>query len=120
METFEKIFIDGVYVIVVNIKRSTIREAYEFRKTIEEEINSGHTDLVIDLSKCDYIDSTFFGGIIWALGKLSDVGKKLKMVKPGNPKEDIFVTTKTLELFDLFTTREDAIKSFEADIPPKS
>ena len=81
MEAFEKIYVNGVYIIAVNITRSTIREAYEFRKTMGEEINSGHTNLVIDLSKCDYIDSTFFGGIIWAFGKLSDIGKKLKMVK---------------------------------------
>lgn len=120
MNTFEKIYRDGVYIIAANVSRSTIRESYEFRKLIEEEINSGHTDLVIDLSNCDYVDSTFFGGIIWALGKLSDAGKKLKIVKPGNPKEDIFVTTKTLDLFDLYRTRQDAIKSFEGDIQPES
>lgn len=119
MNAFEKIYIDGVYVIAVNISRSTIRETYEFRKLIEEEINSGHTNLIIDLSRCDYVDSTFFGGIIWALGKLSDLGKKLKIVKPSNPKEDIFITTKTLEIFDLYKTRENAIKSFEEDISPE-
>jgi anti-anti-sigma factor len=120
LDAFEKIYIDGVYVIAVNISRSTIKEAYEFRKVIEEEISSGHTNLVIDLSKCDNIDSTFFGGIIWAYGKLSNIGKKLKIVKYDNPKEDIFMTTKTFELFDLFETREDAIKSFMGNISSES
>ena len=120
MEAFEKIYVDGVFVIAVNLTRSTIKEAYDFRKAIEEEINSGHTNLIIDLSKCDHIDSTFFGGIIWALGKLTDIGKKLKMVKPGNTKEDIFITTKTHELFDLYKTREEALKSFEGDIQPEN
>ncbi len=120
MEAFEKIYVDGVFVIAVNLTRSTIKEAYDFRKTIEEEINSGHTNLVIDLSKCDYIDSTFFGGIIWALGELSDKGKKLKVVKQTISKEDIFATTNTLRLFDLYNTREDAIKSFDEDIQPES
>lgn len=115
MEAFERLHVDGVYVIAVNITRSTIKDAYAFRQTIEEEINAGHTDLIIDLSKCDYVDSTFFGGIIWALGKLTDIGKKLKIVKPGHPKQDIFVTTKTQELFELYKTREDAINSFGVD-----
>lgn len=116
MEAFEKIFVDGVFVVAVNLTHSTIIEANEFRQTIEEEINSDHTNLVIDLSKCDYIDSTFFGGIIWASNVLSDKGKKLKVVKQAISKEDIFTITNTLSVFDLYKTREDAIKSFEEDI----
>ena len=120
MEAFEKLNVNGVYVIAVNISRSTIKDAYSFRKTIEEEINDGHTDLIIDLYKCNYVDSTFFGGIMWALGKLSDAGKKLKIVKPGHPKQDIFITTKTQELFELYKTREDAINSFGEDLRSES
>jgi anti-sigma B factor antagonist/stage II sporulation protein AA (anti-sigma F factor antagonist) len=120
LEAFEKIYVDGVFVIVVNCTRSTILEAIAFRKKVEEEINSGHTKLVIDLSKCDYIDSTFFGAIIWALGELSNKGKNLKVVKPATKGEYIFSTTHTLSLFDLYKTREEAIKSFEEDIQPKS
>jgi len=120
MENFEKIFVDGVFVIAVNLTRSTINEAIAFRKIVEEEINAGHTNLVIDLSKCDFIDSTFFGAIIMALGMMNDIGEKLKVVKPVNPREAIFITTNTLELFDLYKTREDAIKSFESGSQPKS
>jgi anti-anti-sigma factor len=116
VEDFEVIENQGVYVIVVNLVRSTINEANEFRKIIENEITSGHTDLIIDLSKCDYIDSTFFGAIIMALGMMKDVDKKLKVVIPVNPKEEIFVTTNTLKLFDLFETREEAINSFKKAI----
>ena len=118
MEDLEIIYVNGVFVIAVNLIRSTLNEAIAFRKMVEEEINSGHTKLVIDLSKCDYIDSTFFGGVIWALGELSAKGKKLKVVKQGISKEDIFATTNTIRLFDLYKTREEAIKSFEEDIQP--
>ena len=120
MEDFEKIYVDGVYVIAVNLTRSTINEAFAFRKIVEEEIKSGHTNLVIDLSKCNSIDSTFFGAIMMALQKTNDIGKKLKVVKPVNAKESIFVLTNTLELFAISQTREDAIKSFESDSQPKS
>ncbi len=119
LENFEKILVDGVFVIAVNLTHSTINEAIAFREIVEGEINSGHTNLVIDLSKSDYIDSTFFGGIIWALGELSDKGKKLKVVKQAISKEDIFATTNTLRLFDLYKTREEAIKSFEEDNQPE-
>ena len=120
MEHFEKIFVAGVFVIAVNLTRSTLNEAKEFRNIVEEEINSGYTNLVIDLSKCDYIDSTFFGVVVLALQKMIVLGGKLKVVEPVNPREDIFTTTNTIGLFDLYKTREDAIKSFEEDIQPES
>ena len=115
LEYFKKINVDGVFVIEVNLTRSTLNEAIAFRKIVEEEINSGHTNLIIDLSNCDYIDSTFFGAIMMALEMMKDKGYKLKVVKPVKPEEDIFILTNTLRLFDLYKTREDAIKSFDSD-----
>ena len=115
MKNFEKIFVNGVYVIAVNLDRSTINDAYAFREIVEEEFKSGHTKLVFDLSRCNTIDSTFFGVIIMALGKVNDIGEKLKVVEPTNAKESIFKLTNTLELFDLYKTREEAIRSFESD-----
>ena len=113
METFEIIYNEGVYILVVNITRSTVIEAKEFRKINEEKIIAVNKKLVIDLSKCEIIDSTFFGVVILALQKMIEIGGNLKVVEPDNPKEDIFTTTNTLKLFDLYKTREDAIKSFE-------
>jgi len=120
LEDFEKIYLDGVFVIAVNLNRSTINEAIIFRKILKEEINSGHTKLVIDLSKCVYIDSTFFGAIIVASRMLNDIGYKLKVVKPAIAGEYIFTHTNTLKLFDKYKTREEAIKSFDEDIQPES
>ena len=118
MEEFEKIYIHGVFVIEVNLIRATINEAIAFRKIVVEEINSGQTQLVIDLSNCDYIDSTFFGAIIVASKMLIDIGYKLKVVKPSMVGESIFIHTKTTKVFDKYKTREDAIKSFDEDIQP--
>ena len=120
MEDFEKIFVDGVFVIEVNLIRSTMLEANEFKKLIKEEISSGHTKLVIDLSKCDYIDSTFFGALIMSTKKLNDLGYMLKVVKPAIAGEFIFTKTHTQSVFDIYETREEAIKSFDEDIQPES
>jgi anti-anti-sigma factor len=116
LEDFEKIYVDGVFVIAVNLIRATINEAVEFRKIIEEEINSGQTQLVIDLSKCDYIDSTFFGAIIVAAKMLIDMGYKLKVVKPTMVGEYIFSHTNYRKVFDKYKTREAAVRSFKEDI----
>ncbi len=118
MEDFEIIYVDGVFVIEVNLTRSTINEAIAFRKIVEEEINSGHTKLVIDLSKCDYIDSTFFGAIIVASKMLIDIGYKLKVVEPAIIGQSIVININTSKIFDKYKTREEAILSFEEDFQP--
>ncbi len=120
MEAFEIIYVDGVIVIEVNLIRLTIEEAIAFRKIVEGEINSGRTKLVIDLSKCDYIDSAFFGAIVSASKMLIDLGFKLKVVKPTIVGEYIFTYTNYRKVFDKYKTREEAIKSFEEDIQPES
>ncbi len=120
MKDFEIIYVDGVIIIEVNLIRSTMLEANEFKKLIKEEISSGHNKLIIDLSKCDYIDSTFFGALIMASGMMNDIGYKLRVVKPAMVEEYIFAFTDYRKVFDIYKTREEAIKSFEEDIQPES
>ncbi len=113
MENIEKIYLDGVFVISVNAMRATLNEAIALRKIVKEDINYGHTKLVIDLSKCTYIDSNFFGAIIAASKILIDIGYKLKVVKQAIAGEYIFINTNTDKILDKYKTREEAIKSFE-------
>ena len=77
--------------MAVNLTRAILNEAIPFRKMVDEEINSGHTNLVIDLSQCDYIHSTFFGVIVKVSRMLLDIGCKLKVVKPAIVGEYIFI-----------------------------
>ena len=120
MENIDKIYVNDVVVLAVNLSRAILNEAIPFRKLVEEEINSGHTKLIIDLSDCDYIDSTFFGVIVKISRMMIDIGCKLKVVKPAIVGEYIFIHTNTDKLFDKYNTREDAIKSFKQDIQHKS
>jgi len=113
VENIEKIYLDGVFVISVNAMRATLNEAIALRKIVREDINYGHTKLVIDLSKCTYIDSNFFGAIIAASKILIDIGYKLKVVKQAIAGEYIFINTNTDKILDKYKTREEAIKSFE-------
>lgn len=114
LEDYEKIYIDGFYIVVVavNLTRLTINEATAFGKIVDEEIDSGHKNLVIDISKSEFIDSVFLGVIIKALKMMNSKGYNLKLVQPANPAEDLFTDRNLTRLFDLYKTREEAIKSF--------
>lgn len=113
MEDFEKIIVDGVCVLAVNLIRSTVNEVIAFREVVEEVINSRHSNFVFDLSQCEFIDSTFFGAIIISLKTINAKGYNLKIVEPAKTGENVFTAINFRRLFDLYKTREDAIKSFE-------
>ena len=115
MENFEKIFVDDIFVIVVHLISPTFLEANEFNEIIKQQISFGHTRLVVDLSMCEHIDSTFLGELIKSFKKMTFIGGALSIVEPAIPSIDIFTSTDTLRLFDLYKTREDAIKSFDSD-----
>lgn len=120
MENFEIIEVDGVFVIVAHLICPTYLEAKEFKEIINLKIGLGQTKLVVDLSLCEHIDSTFIGAIIQSFKRVTSVGGALRIVKPVNSGVDIFILTKTLNVFDLHKTREDAINSFESDSQSKS
>ena len=120
MEDFEKIYVDGVIVIKVNLNRAILNESIAIRGIVDEEINSGQTQLVIDLSECVYIDSTFFGAIVLTSKRLINIGYKLRVVEPSMVGESIVFSITTSKIFDKYKTREEAIKSFEGDIQPES
>ena len=111
---FEEINVDGVFVIVAHLISPTLLEANEFKEIINEQISFGHTRLVVDLSMCEHIDSTFLGEIIKSLKKMTYIGGDLRIVEPAIPAQDIFTHTNFRRLFDLYKTREDAVKSFDS------
>ena len=120
MEDFEKIYVDGVIVIKVNLIRAILNESIALRGIVDDEINSGRTKLVIDCSECVYIDSTFFGAIVLTSKRLINIGYKLRVVEPAIVGQSIVFSINTSKIFDKYETREDAIKSFQGDIQPES
>ncbi|UCH66122.1 MAG: STAS domain-containing protein [Ignavibacterium sp.] len=119
MENFEILEVEDVYVIVAHLICPTYLEANDFKEIINLQVGLGHKKLVVDISLCEHIDSTFIGAIIKSFKQVTSVGGALKIVKPVDSEVDIFILTKTLNVFDLYNSREDAIKSFENDSQPK-
>ena len=115
MENFEQINTDSVFVIVAHLIYLTFIEVKEFKEIINLQVGLGHTKMVVDISLCEHIDSTFIGAIIKSFKQVTSVGGALRIVKPVNSGVDIFILTNTLGVFDLYETREDAIKSFDSD-----
>ncbi len=111
MLDFEKEYSGDIVVITVNISRATVKEAHEFRKFIDDEIKKKKLKIIIDLSPCDFIDSTFIGVLVVTLKRLADIGGELRIIEPPSIAHTILTVTGTLNIFNTHKTKSEAIIS---------
>lgn len=113
MEDFTKEKVNEVVVEVVNLTRATLKEAEEFKSRLTQDIELGARKLVVDLSKCEFIDSTFLGALVVSLKKVTGLGGDLRLVGFQPAVHSMFELTRMYRVFESYKTREEAIKSFE-------
>ena len=115
MEIFYLAIRGDVLSIEVNLLKATVNEAAKLRNLLEEEIVFGHSKIVVDLSKCTHLDSTFIGVIVVTHKKLLANGGELKLVEPLEPAKGLFHLTGVSKVFDTFEADEDALWSFNKE-----
>jgi len=118
MENFYLTIRGDVLSVGVNLLRVTVNEAAEIRNLLEERIVLGDSKIVVDLSRCTHLDSTFIGVLVVTQKKLLTTGGELKIINPLEPAKELFYLTGISRLFDTFEVTEDAIKSFSDRIKP--
>ncbi|MCS6808814.1 MAG: STAS domain-containing protein [Bacteroidota bacterium] len=82
----------------------TLRE--EFKKLAQHE----NPIVIVDLEHVTYLNSTALGVFISAHANLSKRGGRIILCNVSKNIEHIFVITKLTLVFEIFTTREEAIK----------
>ncbi|MFN3872343.1 MAG: STAS domain-containing protein [Ignavibacterium sp.] len=113
MLDFERRIAYGFVVEKVNLTRATIKEAQEFKLLLEEDILRGHTIIIVDLSNCEFMDSTFIGVLVVTFKRLLKLGGSLKIVKPGLFANSILNYTGSIEVFEIFDTLNEALASIK-------
>jgi len=101
-----------VLVEVVNVTRATIKEAEEFKQILLRDIESGWRKIVVDVTECEFIDSTFLGSLVVSLKRITASGGDLRLVGFQPVVNSMFQLTRLDRVFESFFTREEAIKSF--------
>jgi anti-anti-sigma factor len=97
----------------VNLSRATLKEAESFKQVIEQDLSEGWTIIIIDLSECEFIDSTFLGALVVSLKKVKSIGGVFKLVGFQPAVESMFELTRMYRVFEAYKTREEAIEALE-------
>jgi anti-sigma B factor antagonist len=69
--------------------------------------------LVLDLSRLRFVDSSGLGAFISFLRKLNAKGGDLKLFGMSKAVRAVFELVRMHRVFDILTTREDAVRAFE-------
>lgn len=102
-----------ILIEIVNKDRATLSEAGSLRTHLMEGIQEGYVKLVIDLSSCEYVDSTFLGVLVSALKKVSKLGGDVRLVGLKPAVLAMFELTRMFRVFETFSDLQKAIKSYK-------
>lgn len=112
-EDFEKINVNNVAVTIVNLTRATFKEAAQLKKILDEDIKKKTKKIVVDISECQFIDSTFLGVLVLALKASAKIGGDIRVVRPAEIVKSFMEKAGTLTVFNLYDSLDQAVKSFD-------
>ncbi len=112
-EDFAQLHISDTVVQVVNLSRATYKEASQLKKILDELIQSRQKKLIVDISQCEFIDSTFLGVLVLSLKASAKIGGDIRLVKPDEIVKTLMEKAGTLNVFNLYNTLDEALKSYE-------
>jgi anti-sigma B factor antagonist len=88
--------------------------ASDFQNEIAGLINSGKTNVVGDLSKVTFMNSSGLGIIITALTSLRNAGGDLKISGASDRIESLLMVTRLITVFDHHRTLDQAVEAYKA------
>jgi len=87
--------------------------APKLKKAIEDEVKAGRVDVIINLGKVPYIDSSGIGTFIAGLAKTRKSNGTLKMCNVEGSVKKVFELTHLTGYFQVFDNEDKAIASFK-------
>ncbi len=106
-----------VVIIQVFLNRATLAKAVKFKDLVSGLIDEGTSKLIIDLSICEYLDSTFLGAMISLLKKVNSLNGDLRLVYSKEMPSLVFVLTRMDKVFKVFNSLDEALESFNPEKP---
>lgn len=83
------------------------------RNAVQQAIDSGSKNVLINLHEVSTIDSSGVGELVSAYTTATNRGTRLKLVNLPDKVADILTITQLITVFDTYDSEEDAIAAFQ-------
>ncbi len=100
--------------IVITFKGQLLggETAQDFKARIKDLVKEGRKEIVLDLTKVTYINSSGIGMLVAGLATVSQSGGKLKLAGIEENIHNVFAITNLVSVFDCYKTVDEAISAY--------
>lgn len=101
--------------VIISLKGNVMGgpAATEFHDEIKKLIADGKTNVIGDLSKVKFMNSSGLGILITALTSLRNAGGDFKICNASDRIESLLMVTKLVTVFDHYKTLDEAVESYK-------
>ena len=118
-DEFKIKIVDDIAIVTVDLLVATQRDAKPLWEELETTTILEWDKVIVDLSQCTFIDSTFVGMLVRIFKVIKNNNGKMRLVFPENNMKLYFHTTGITRIVECFDTLNEAIDSFSANIPTR-
>src|SRR5512138_3953961 len=104
--------VGDVAIAAIPVEELDASNAAEFKRDMAPVLEA-HANLVLDLSRLRFVDSSGLGAFISCLRRLNARGGDLKLSGMSNQVRAVFELVRMHRVFDILPTRDDAVRAFE-------
>jgi anti-sigma B factor antagonist len=106
---------EGVTIVDLAGRMTAGPEASSFREKIAGLTSEGARNIVLNLKRVDYIDSTGLGALVMSATSARRNSGSVKLVNLSRRSIELLVMTKLATVFEIFNDEQDAINSYYPD-----
>jgi anti-sigma B factor antagonist len=103
---------EGVTILDLSGRLTVGMEAGALRDKITELTAAGVRNLVLNLARVDYIDSTGLGALVMCATGMRKAGGNMKLLNLNRRNIELLVMTKLATVFEIFNDEQDAVNSY--------
>lgn len=103
---------DGVAILEMSGKLMGGPDAESFAEILKTLIHEGTHNVVVNLEKVKWVNSTGLGILISGYTTLKKSGGELKLLKVSDRIENIFIVSKLFTVFESYQDEDEAVRSF--------
>jgi anti-sigma B factor antagonist len=101
---------DGAAIVAIPVAELDAANANEFKRDMAPVLEA-HRNVILDLSRLRFIDSSGLGAFISCLRKLNEKQGDLKLCGMSKQVRAVFELVRMHRMLDIYGTREEAVRA---------
>jgi anti-sigma B factor antagonist len=87
-------------------------DSIQVNETFSNTVANESSKIVLNLKECQYIDSSGLGALVEGLKSTQKANGDLRLANVNEDFQEILMMTRIIKYFQIFSSVEDAVKSF--------